>query len=495
MTQLPPFTYFVTHKSGDKGPICFSTAINMPFESDSGQGGIDVVFYNGKWKPYSVVYTSSGLENEVFPLDGLRSDSSSGEYVSGDFIKVVVMTKYGPDRTDKGVYSIDEPWENDNNGVFTRSNKKMEEAVRVNTCTTLYTPDDRIYTVMLNENKTYEIKFGNGITGRKLNVGDRVFVFYLDSDGPAGEMDLSEIDFSTVRLHHDWESMTSVIPPEIIEDMFGGTSMLKALFEPDDDGNMLEISPKNSVTTGFTPEESVGDIRRNAPGWFKTGNRLITARDTEYFVKAYGQELGLGDVVDVKCMNNMQYVATFYKWLYENGIKSKDEPDRADRQAGDVDPGKYYLDNVTFDRINYQYIDPADANNTYLWVKTGSVMQDYNVIGQQPAINQRLNHIKTITTEYYLVKPVLVRFSICANPDLDDIKARYFDNTGLFFGSSDDESYIEITLDDNMLYVSSNIQRLVYDEILKAFDVNSQRLGGIVKYQDIMNNIYAINGV
>ena len=130
------------------------------------------------------------------------------------------------------------------------------------------------------------------------------------------------------------------------------------------------------MTTKFRREEGVGDIRDNAPGWFKTGNRLITAQDTEYYIKAYGDKLGLAGIVDVKCMNNMQYVATLYKWLYENGIKSKDHPDRKAEAGLGVDPGKYYLDNVTFNRANFKYIDPADANNTYLWIKTESTMQD-----------------------------------------------------------------------------------------------------------------------
>lgn len=87
-------------------------------------------------------------------------------------------------------------------------------------------------------------------------------------------------------------------------------------------------------------------------------------------------------MVDVKCMNNMQYVATLYKWLYENGIKSKDHPDRRAEAALGVDPGKYYLDNVTFNRANFKYVDPADANNTYLWIKTQSAMQDAQVASE-----------------------------------------------------------------------------------------------------------------
>jgi translation elongation factor EF-G len=38
----------------------------------------------------------------------------------------------------------------------------------------------------------------------KLNAGDMVYVFYLDSNGPDGEIDLQEIDFGSVRLRHDY---------------------------------------------------------------------------------------------------------------------------------------------------------------------------------------------------------------------------------------------------------------------------------------------------
>lgn len=99
----------------------------------------------------------------------------------------------------------------------------------------------------------------------------------------------------------------------------------------------------------------------------------------------------------------------------------------------------------------------------------------------QESINNKLYHLKTITTEYQIVKPVLVKFAICANPDIEDIKARYFNETDTDFDQHC-ESRIEITLDDNIIYVSNNIQKLVYDEIVRAFDVNTQQLGGIVKF-------------
>lgn len=67
---------------------------------------------------------------------------------------------------------------------------------------------------------------------------------------------------------------------------------------------------------------------------------------------------------------------------------------------------------------------------------------------------------------------MLVKFAICANPDIEDIKARYFNETDTDFDQRC-ESRIEITLDDNIIYVSNNIQKLVYDEIVRAFDVNA----------------------
>jgi len=510
--KLPLFTYFETQKTGKDGRrLRFSTDETLPLESDSAAGGVKASFYNGQWKPYSIVYTASGIENETFTLNGIRSDSDSGQYASGDHIKIIIATRYADDgtavadRDGEDIYRYDTTWINDSDGIFTRSNRdnpNYDTETEDNPSTNFYSPQDKIYTVYLNEDKTYEVKFGNGITGRKLMPGDRIYVFYLDSDGQLGEVDLSEIDFSAAVLKHDYAQWSgSAVPAKLCDILFDDESCRKIFEDREEDGGTVQalnksavIEPVSTVTTKFRQEESIETIRDNAPGWFKTGNRLITARDTEYYIKANGHKLGLDGIVDVKCMNNMQYVATFYKWLYENGIKSKDEPSRASERVSGVDPGRYYLDNVTFNRANFKYVDPADANNTYLWIKTESSVQDQQVVRKQESINRRLYHLKTITTEYQIVKPVEVKFAICANPDLDDIKARYFKETDVYFDSGC-ESYIEITLDDNIIYVSSSIQKLVYDEIIKAFNVNSQRLGGVVNFQDIVNNIYAINGV
>ena len=54
-------------------------------------------------------------------------------------------------------------------------------------------------------------------------------------------------------------------------------------------------NPSSSSTA--VDEETVDEIRRNAPEWFKTGNRLVTASDYEYYVKNRFRD----NIVDVKC--------------------------------------------------------------------------------------------------------------------------------------------------------------------------------------------------
>lgn len=65
----------------------------------------------------------------------------------------------------------------------------------------LYPGTYHIYTVLLNEDKTYEIKFGNGIVGAKLSPGDRVYVFYLDTNGEDGKIETVDMSTSN-KLEH-----------------------------------------------------------------------------------------------------------------------------------------------------------------------------------------------------------------------------------------------------------------------------------------------------
>jgi hypothetical protein len=93
--------------------------------------------------------------------------------------------------------------------------------------------------------------------------------------------------------------------------MFGNnTDDINSIVSHDD----YSIIFDNSVTTPVA-EEDVEGIRQNAPECFKTGNRLITKNDYEYFFRNMVDK----GVVDVKCMNNWEYMSTFFSWLYRLG--------------------------------------------------------------------------------------------------------------------------------------------------------------------------------
>ena len=69
--------------------------------------------------------------------------------------------------------------------------------------------DAKKYEIRLNENNHYEIKFGNGINGQKLDAGSKVGIYYLRSDGERGEVGVGVLNgqqtykilYSTVLIH------------------------------------------------------------------------------------------------------------------------------------------------------------------------------------------------------------------------------------------------------------------------------------------------------
>ena len=62
--------------------------------------------------------------------------------------------------------------------------------------------------------------------------------------------------------------------------------------------DLSQLKWKNTTSsTEGAAEESVEDIRRNAPEWFKTGNRLVTSDDWVYFVKNAFKD----NILDVVC--------------------------------------------------------------------------------------------------------------------------------------------------------------------------------------------------
>lgn len=503
---LYPYTRFSTNFVDSGGNrIYFSTRRNtdnyrdeMNFDNDS---VLNVRFYNGTYRLYHTIFAASGTDNETFELD-IGSNSSNNTYVPNDFIDVYVQNTDGHF----------EFWNYDSESIFNNSSNIAD--INTTTNTTIYGNDKSIYTLRLSNKKTYELIFGNGIIGRKLKPGDRVFIFYLDSNGPDGEIDLTDIDFSD-PANYQLEHSPAVLG--ISDQLYNNlmNSIEGNINNPIDytdeknnrqnAANCCEVAGSvDNVVTKFYYEENVHDIKVNAPNWFKLGNRLITAGDYEYFIKNNKDAMaqaGIANVVDVKCMNNTKIASTFYKWLYLQGLNGAKQGlfDDHEEITYNTKGGNHYFRQEFWNRTDYCQIDPADANNTYLWIKTstGDGQDERDIVNIQSAeygLNNALNPLKTLTTEIKIMNPVIVYFDICANPNDTYIRDVYM-NDGVQYFDEDLDTYIEITLDDNTIYVGSALKTQIGNIISNYFNVNRCVLGQNISYSDILQQIYNIPGI
>ena len=466
-----PYSYITTNRTDSNGrQICFSTRDSY-FISPNTRTPISL--YNGRWQLYPVVFTASGIANETITLTDLYSDTTKNKFVAHNFIDVYVHDPNSETEDDRRLTK----WTFDPTGIFIGSSVGSYNSGLPST--PLYGRTDPIYTVSLNEKKQYQLRFGDGVIGKRLPVGATVYVIYLDTNGPSGNIDLADIDLRKSKF--SLPTFSSTVYNDITKFGDNFKSISECLIP-------YSLSFQSLVINSGSIEESVDDIRYNAPNQFKIGNRLISASEYEYYIKNsnYVSEALDLNIVDVKCMNNIEYTATFYKWLYLMGINYHND-------------GRYYFRNDFLLRSDYKQVDPADGNNTYIWLKTdsmssGSSLDDYDVNLVDAQLNNVLAPMKTMTTEIQVVKPILVSFDICGNTNPDSVKRLYLDGTKMHFDENCD-SYIEITMNDNVIYTSTSITEKICQIITSEFDVNTCKMGQNINFSTILNQIYQLNGI
>ncbi len=451
--SIPQYAAIDTGKTDDNGrKVYYSTVDAYTTTHDSLQ---TVMMYNGIWKLYSTVFSGNDQEYQTLLLDGLKSDSLNQNFVASEFIHVYVQDDTGNLKK----------WTRTDQGVFTDN--------KVDNGSAIYDQNSTIYNVRLNEDKTYEISFGNGFNGKKPGKGKLIYVFYLDSNGPSGKIEMGEVKDKTM-LHSQM--------------LFGlNEEIYNQVFLIDNEPDLSQLKWKNITNSSDgAAEESVEDIRRNAPEWFKTGNRLVTSDDWQYYVKNAFKD----NILDVVCENNWQYMTTFYRWLYNLGLsgmetKHKDTNGNLLRSPN----ARYYIDQSKLMKNDFKYADAADCNNVYLWIKMKNDADIY-----KDMINERVQNVKVITQQPVYMKPLDVYFAICAQ-DKDNCYERYFMKSDSKQFDPDNESYLEVTIDDNTLYANIDMTNKVKNVIRQFFNENNFTLGQIVDYSKLTEQIYALGSI
>ena len=165
--------------------------------------------------------------------------------------------------------------------------------------------NSKVYEIRLNENQRYEIKFGNNVTGKKLNEKDNVAIYYLQSNGKSGEIGPGLLDNNKIFFYST---------PRFLE------------IKNDNIPENLELITAQQATyikfsnidasTSFQDIESTESIKNNAINTFRSQYRLITTSDfINYISKNYSNIISSTQVV-----NNWDYISGHLKYYFDLGV-------------------------------------------------------------------------------------------------------------------------------------------------------------------------------
>tara|TARA_R110001592_G_scaffold298363_2_gene569141 strand:- start:8429 stop:10255 length:1827 start_codon:yes stop_codon:yes gene_type:complete len=317
-------------------------------------------------------------------------------------------------------------------------------------------PDSTVYEKRLNENSIYEFKFGNGIFGKKLNEGDRILIYYIQSSGNAGVISPGILNGNPINFYIT--PRFTQISNEIYNSTFNFVTVNQTPF----------LSFSNTLqSTSPVLKEDVESIRNNASKNFQLQNRIITLKDYDNFLKTnFSQVLKSFSVV-----NNDDYIDTYLNYFLNIGLNKPNDDSR-----------------VLFNQVNFNSIN--QANNIYLFLvsKFNNVDANDNLnyvsTSQKSSIVNSFQQQQQANINVVPVDPVYTSFSL---------GARSGQSPDLITKDISDESFLVIKRD-----VLSNTSTEAIKERINNIFVNyfeSLNLGSVVSLTELSNQIFNVGGV
>jgi|LakMenEpi03Aug12_release.lakeMendotaPanAssembly.Ray.scaffolds.fasta_scaffold00081_13 hypothetical protein len=313
------------------------------------------------------------------------------------------------------------------------------------------------YEIRLNESGRYEIKFGNNITGKQLDVNSEVAVYYIQSNGITGEVGPSLLDgrslffYSTARFN---SIKADTISPNL--KLITSTETSNITFKNIDS------------STKFVERENVESIKANAPNTFRSQFRLITSEDfINYINKNYSNIIASTQVV-----NNWDYISGHLKYYFDLGVAKPNIESR-----------------VLFNQV--KFADSSNFNNVYVYavpklVKTSSVTTRTNYLNnaQKQLLLNDLQDVKLTTAELIVNDPVYVEVDLGVKSPSETLTPSIGDDTFLVINRS-----VTSKKDTTLL------KQLVSETIINYFATTKDNLGLLVSITDLTNQILAIDGI
>jgi len=317
--------------------------------------------------------------------------------------------------------------------------------------------NSRVYEIRLNENERYELRFGNNVTGKKLNVGDEVAIYYIKSDGTRGEVGPGLLNNNKIFFYNS---------PRFKAIQSDTTSSNLTLINADQVSN-IQFSNIDSSTT-FVARESVKSIKNNAINSFRSQYRLITSEDfTNYVSKNYKNIIS-----SVRVINNWDYISGHLKYYFDLGVSKPN-----------------YESRVLFNQV--KFADSCNFNNVYVYAvpkldKLTSLTTRANYLNtaQKQLLLNDLQSVKLTTAEVIVNDPVYVAV---------DIGTRFPGET--LSPTVAETSYLEISRDITAKRNPEALRQEIAAIFTNYFSILKDNLGLLVSLTKLTNQILALPGV
>lgn len=322
----------------------------------------------------------------------------------------------------------------------------------------LYGPQDRVCEIRLNENKHYEIKFGDNITGTQLQIGDTVAIYYLQSNGVDGQINANKLNaipitiFNTPRFNQIFQDTQNT-----------NLSYLNAV-------QVLAININNIVdSTAFFDAETVDSIKIRAPQTFTSQYRLVNATDYENYVYTNFSNF----VYSTKVLSNTQYLNSHLKYLTDS-LKLNDPNLDTNVLSNQI----LFSSSCNFNNVYIYCVPKTSASRITTITKNNFITP-----AQKNFIISAINTIKTVTAEPIIMDPVYIAFQFGYGSSIEDSAVQ---DTN--FGAR-----VIITTNPNIAVNKDKIKSTVITTIQNYFDL--QALGSTVNITDLNSKILDIAGV
>jgi len=200
----------------------------------------------------------------------------------------------------------------------------------------LYIADknERVFEKRLNENGRFVIKFGDGTSGKILTQGDIVSVNYILSDNQKGIISKNAINGNKLFVYDSSRQR------QIFEDTY--TNKDSTTFITSTNSSLLTFNNPNN-SSPVVDEETVEQIKENAPRIFSSQLRLVSTEDYESFMAKNFNNI----LIDSTVVNNKSFIDEYIQYFYNICV----DPDKSNR--------------VLINQINFA--DSCDFNNVNIF--------------------------------------------------------------------------------------------------------------------------------